>query len=98
MKNIFFILKFRRQSQTGNHFKENGKPTDPFEKYTSELEESFKRSFVRGIFRRLADNVVTAKDFQIALWHCSPIEETIDITDAVKRTRMFFQPNCQLIK
>ena len=91
-------MKFRRQSQTGNHFKENEKLTDPFEKYTSELEESFKRSSVRGIFRRLADNVVTAKDFQIALWHCSPIEETIDITDAVKRTRMFFQPNCQLIK
>ena len=91
-------MKLRRQSQTGNHFKENGKLTDPFEKYTSELEESFKRSFVRGIFRRLADNVVTAKDFQIALWHCSPIEETIDITDAVKRTRMFFKPKFLLIK
>ena len=59
--------------------------TEPFEKYIFELEESYQRSFVRGIFRRLADNVVTAKDFQIALRHCSPIEETIDITDAVKR-------------
>lgn len=83
------------RSMFGEHsgfVKNTEEEKDPFRRYTDDkidgIEQWYHRSFVRGVFRRLTDKIISARDFHIALSHCVPVEKEINITDAVKRIRV----------
>ena len=64
-----FTTTSRFNSQCGPIIKNSSESDkNTFLRYTNDIEDMYHRAFVRGIFNRLSDKIISPRDFQIALY------------------------------